>query len=86
MPTVDELLALPFFATTEDESNLQGNRLCSVDVAFSIVLCLDIRGSLGRGLSLDGQQMLQKLILESSERFSRGSKKKPIKGAHLFHV
>jgi hypothetical protein len=49
-------------------------------VAFSIVLCLDIRGSLGRGLSLDGQQMLQKLILESSERFSRSSKKKTIKG------
>jgi len=55
-------------------------------VAFSIILSLDIRGSLGRGLSLDGQQMLQKLILESSERFSRGSKKKPIKGTHLFHV
>jgi hypothetical protein len=41
---------------------------------------------LGRGLSLDGQQMLQKLILESSERFSRSSKKKPIKGTYLFHV
>jgi hypothetical protein len=37
----------------------------------------------GCGLSLEGQQMLQKLLHETSERYSRGAKKKAIKGKHL---
>ena len=36
----------------------------------------------GRALSLEGQEMLQKLMHEASERFSRGAKKKAIKGMH----
>jgi hypothetical protein len=45
----------------------------------SLISYADLRGS-GHGLSLEGQQMLQKLMHETSERFSRGAKKKPIKG------
>lgn len=61
MPTVDELLALPFFAVTTEQSSLEGSSGCS--------------------LSLEGQHMLQKLLHEASERFSRGAKKKAVKGS-----
>jgi hypothetical protein len=49
-------------------------RLC-----HPLFFCSDLSRS-GHGLSLEGQQMLQKLMHETSERFSRGAKKKPIKG------
>ena len=85
MPTVDDLLILPFFAEKAEEIVPQGDRCaCLLRCACGMRVMRDVGGS-GRGLSLEGQQMLQNLMLESSNRFSRGAKKQPIKGMqHAF--
>ena len=80
MPTVDDLLVLPFFAEKAEEIVPQGDRYTrALRCACGMRVVRDVGGS-GSGLSLEGQQMLQNLVLESSNRFSRGAKKQPIKG------
>lgn len=84
IPTIDDLLELPFFAATSEQSIVQGvSRWASflqlAQHMFTSFLYADVIRS-GTGLSLEGQQMLQNLLRETSERFSRGAKKKSIKG------